>query len=105
MLATSLERSRSALTIIIKVSCHIKVNYYDKALLTVYCENANLPFVEIIAAAVKIGTRSSISVSADRPGGTSPNQLRCAVASVKVTDTLKLVEPPIAAISLKKHFI
>ena len=50
---------------------------------------------------MRIGARSSVSVTAAHSGGTSPNKLRYAVASVKITDTLKLVEPPIAAIEVE----
>jgi hypothetical protein len=70
----------------------------------IYYDYADLSFVEIITVAVKLGARSSALVSAARPGGASRNQLRCAVAGVKITDMLKLVAPLIAAISVEKAF-
>ena len=73
----------------------VKVNCHPKAPLTTYYDYANLPFVEIIAVAVKVGARSWASVSTARPSGTSPNQLRCAVPSVKINDMPKLVKPSI----------
>jgi hypothetical protein len=67
--------------------------------------------VERIAVLGEIGASLLISVSAACPGGMSPTNYAALfrgsiklVASVKVTDMLKFVEPPIAAISVRKAF-